>query len=145
MKSLVPYLASKATAWGALLLLSTLMLSGSDGFDPIRQLATDHAATSNAGFRADLRSVGPEADAQDKMASDGRPTRTSAASIVLAPVLKPDNTDSRHKKLSETEGTTLLSPTKSNRARLILGSASLVASDLGRRLTLVGARPSGTG
>ncbi|MFQ6008051.1 MAG: hypothetical protein ACE5K8_03780 [Candidatus Zixiibacteriota bacterium] len=83
-------------------------------------------------------------DAHHKMAPDGEPSGNQYAYIVLPLILKSENSDNRYKTQNilcrEINASSIH---KGNRSS-VLTSTSLISSRLGRQLTLVGAKPSGT-
>jgi hypothetical protein len=82
--------------------------------------------------------------AQENMATNGKPGHARPAYLVLLPVLKPDNTDKRFNKQTVSYKRTIISSVCQNRPCDVLTSTSLISSNLGHRVTLVGAKPSGT-
>jgi len=64
--------------------------------------------------------------------------------ILLTPILKSDNNNNHLKKqILSHKGTTIL-PLYRNQQHVVLTATPLISSNLGRRVTLVGAKPSGT-
>lgn len=82
--------------------------------------------------------------AQKNMATNGKPGHARPAYLVLPPILKPDNTDKRFKKQTVSYRRIIIPSVYQNRPCDVLTSTSLISSNLGRRVTLVGAKPSGT-
>ncbi len=82
--------------------------------------------------------------AQDDVATGGKSRSPRPASLVLPPVLKPNNTDSHLDRQAVFRSGTNTLPVCPCPRLVILTSTSLVSSNLGCRATLVGARPSGT-
>ena len=81
---------------------------------------------------------------QENMATNGKPSHARPAYLVLPPILKPDNTDKRFNKQTASYKRTIISSVRQNRPCDVLTSTNLISSNLGRRVTLVGAKPSGT-
>jgi H+/gluconate symporter-like permease len=82
--------------------------------------------------------------AQKNMATNGKPGHARPAYLALPPILKPNNTDKRFNKQTVSYKRTTISSIRQNRPCDVLTSTSLISSNLGRRVTLVGAKPSGT-
>ena len=82
--------------------------------------------------------------AQKNMATNGKPGHARPAYLDLPPILKPDNTDKRFKKQTVSYRRIIIPSVYQNRSCDVLTSTSLISSNLGRRVTLVGAKPSGT-
>jgi len=82
--------------------------------------------------------------AQKNMATNGKPGHARPAYLVLPSILKPDNTDKRFKRQTVSYKRTTIPSICQNRTCDVLTSTSLISSNLGRRITLVGAKPSGT-
>ncbi len=82
---------------------------------------------------------------QDKLATNGRSGGGQPVAFLLAPVLKPDNSDKRLKKHNVFSRPTVAFSDRQVRQREVLTSTSMISSDLGQLLTLVGSKPSGTG
>ncbi|MFH1373690.1 MAG: hypothetical protein ABII79_07845 [bacterium] len=82
---------------------------------------------------------------QENLATNGRPGGGQSVAFLLAPVLKPDNSEKRLKKQGIFKRPTVVFSDRQVRQREVLTSTSLISSDLGQLLTLVGSKPSGTG
>ena len=81
---------------------------------------------------------------QDKMSPDGNPEQHKCSYLVLAPILKTDNPEHRLKKQTISSVGFDTPPVGRHHQNNVLTTTSLISSDLGRRLTLVGNKPSGT-
>jgi hypothetical protein len=102
-------------------------------------------SNASVGCGAQIPAALISEDAQENMATNGKPGNTRPPYLVLPPILKPDNTDKRFNKQTVSYKRTIISSVCQNRPCDILTSTSLISSNLGRRVTLVGAKPSGTG
>jgi hypothetical protein len=101
-------------------------------------------AASFAGTPAPLSESLPLTGAGTNMANNGRPASQRPALLVLPPIIKPDNTDSRLRGLPVSGAIRIVSMVDRHQPHDVLTSTSLVCSTVGRRVTLVGAKPSGT-
>lgn len=82
--------------------------------------------------------------AHGNMATGGDAGGAPPAYLALPPILKPDKTDERLDNQTVSYRKATISSVRQNGPGDILTSAGLVSSELGRRATLVGAKPSGT-
>jgi hypothetical protein len=81
---------------------------------------------------------------QENMATNGKPGQAQPAYLVLPLILKSDNTDKCFKKQTVSYKKTIISSVCRSRPCDVLTSTSLISTNLGHRVTLVGAKPSGT-
>lgn len=81
---------------------------------------------------------------QDKVATEGKTTSNQHAYLVLPLILKTDNTENRLKTQNVSCRETNVSSVHEKERFSVLTSTSLISAHLCRRLTLLGAKPSGT-
>ena len=104
----------------------------------------DHANEST-GLASTIQAMSFSISAHDNIVGDGRPVSGRRACLILPSFLRPDNTDSRLKNQAVSHKMIGISSVGQNRQCDIRTTPSLISSNLARRVTLVGAKPSGTG
>jgi hypothetical protein len=84
------------------------------------------------------------AELPENMAGGGKPVGESSDCLLVPFVLKPGNGNGRIRPQAALKVGSWTCVTRRYAAVSLCPTASLIASDLGRQFTLVGARPSGT-
>ena len=86
----------------------------------------------------------PTTESRDNIAPDAKPFSSQYPCIVLPLILKTDNSEDRDRTHHATGREIDLPSVYEKDQSCVLTSPSLISSRLGRQLTLVGAKPSGT-
>ncbi len=104
----------------------------------------NHHPEKSLSFSQQIPAQPQTEKARDKIATDGKPVGSQYPCLVLPLILKTDNTEDRYKTQNDAGREISTSSVYHNDRYSVLTSTSRISSRLGRQLTLVGAKPSGT-
>ncbi len=134
--------ATTAYAW-ILVLLIVAGWCSSGGWTDISGLNRDLDSSTTKGYECNYP-LTPGASSSD-MTPDGLPTAEGPAYVVLPLLHKTDNTLRKGLSESSRSGRATVEILSGDESLVATTSVAQVSSRLGRQLTLVGAKPSGTG
>jgi hypothetical protein len=103
-----------------------------------------HLPEESLSFSQQIPAQPPTEKARDEIATDGVPVSHQYPCLVLPLILKTDNSEDSYKTQNVARREISISSFYHKDQYSVLTSTSRISSRLGRQLTLVGAKPSGT-